>query len=44
LFSNHVPSTNRYSTSATLIYPNNIWVEKHMLEAQMWMQQGADGK
>jgi hypothetical protein len=45
LFSDHhVPSTNRYTTSATLMYPDNIWVENQALDAQMWMQQGADGK
>ncbi|KAJ7144023.1 hypothetical protein C8R44DRAFT_973763 [Mycena epipterygia] len=33
----------RYTASATLIYSNNMWVENQALEAQMWMQQGADG-
>jgi hypothetical protein len=40
----HVPSTYHYTVSAMLMYSNNVWVENQVLEVQMWMQQGADGK
>ena len=45
LFSDHhVPSTNRYPASATLMEPNyTIWVDNQVLDTQMWMQQGVDG-
>ncbi|KAJ7358533.1 hypothetical protein DFH08DRAFT_802352 [Mycena albidolilacea] len=38
-----VPSTYCYTMSVMLMYSNNMWVGNQVLEAQMWMQQGADG-
>ena len=45
LFSDHhVPSTNCYTASVTLMDPNIVWVENQVLDTQMWMQQSVDGK